>query len=67
MIVDLKNLNYGKKFIFVQIVAKIVNFFDIRWNNMVFTQKKKKKKKAHFESISHENSQILPIFDEIVM
>ena len=40
MIVDLK-ISIAEKFMFRQLVAKIANFADIRWNNDVFTQKKK--------------------------
>ena len=40
-----QNYQLQKKFIFRQLVKKIVNFADIRQNNSVFMEKKKKKKK----------------------
>ena len=41
MIMDLKNINCGEKFIFLQLIAKIANFGDIMWNNKLFMKKKK--------------------------
>ena len=51
------------KFIFQQLVAKIANFSNIRWNNSVFMQVKKN---VLFKTISHEKSWILLVFIEML-
>ena len=54
---EFKSYQLRKKFIFRQLVTKIVNFVVIRRNNSVLTQKRKRKKKRHFKAISHEISE----------
>ena len=61
-----KKYQLQKKFIFWQLGGEnaIIN-----QNNNLFTQKRKQQqtnKKAHFKTISHEKSKILPIFDEML-
>ena len=45
MIVDLKGIICGKKFILRQLVAKIANFAGIGRNNTYLRKRKKKKKR----------------------
>ena len=54
-----------KKFILWKLGSKIINFANIRRNNNTIYEKKRKKN-AHFKSISYEKSQTLLIFDKIV-
>ena len=57
-----KKYQLQKKFIFMQLVAKIDNFADIRQNNCISEQKKKS---VHFKTNSREKSQIFQIFEEL--